>query len=191
MSYCNFFGWFQFLQVTTSQNVFACKFTKNELCVRFYYKVGQGFLQVGRCYKMGQFLLQSWAGITKWDNYYKAGQSNNHFHYNNFVRVTYGFNFEPLRFTAWKVSKYGVFSGLCFAAFGLNSERYAVYLSVFSPYFPAFRLNTERYFVSLRIQSECGKYGPEKTPYLDIFHAVLVPADMISSETMIFINNWL
>ena len=38
--------------------------------------------------------------------------------------------------TAWKVSKYGVFSG---------------------PYFPAFGLNTERYFVSLRIQSEWGK----------------------------------
>ena len=37
-----------------------------------------------------------------------------------------------------KVSKYGVFSGL---------------------YFPAFRLNT-------------GKYGPEKTLYLDTFHAV-------------------
>ena len=40
--------------------------------------------------------------------------------------------------TAWKVSKYGVFSG---------------------PYFPAFGLNT-------------GKYGPEKTPYLDSFHTV-------------------
>ena len=39
-------------------------------------------------------------------------------------------------FTAWKVSKYRVFSG---------------------PYFPAFRLNTERFSVSLRIQSECGK----------------------------------
>ena len=38
--------------------------------------------------------------------------------------------------TAWKVSKFGVFSG---------------------PYFPAFRLNTERYSVSLRIQSECWK----------------------------------
>ena len=23
------------------------------------------------------------------------------------------------------------------------------------------------------IQSECGKYGPEETPYLDIFHAVM------------------
>ena len=34
------------------------------------------------------------------------------------------------------MSKYGVFSG---------------------PYFPAFGLNTERYGVSLRIQSECGK----------------------------------
>ena len=38
--------------------------------------------------------------------------------------------------TAWKVSKYWIFSG---------------------PYFPAFGLNTERYFASLRIQSECGK----------------------------------
>ena len=38
--------------------------------------------------------------------------------------------------TAWKVSKYGVFSG---------------------PYFSAFGLNTERYRVSPRIQSECGK----------------------------------
>ena len=30
------------------------------------------------------------------------------------------------------------------------------------PYFPAFGLSTERYGVSLRIQSECGKYIPEK-----------------------------
>ena len=30
------------------------------------------------------------------------------------------------------------------------------------PYFPAFALNTERYSVSLRIQSNYGKYGPEK-----------------------------
>ena len=27
--------------------------------------------------------------------------------------------------------------------------------------------------VSLRIQSECGKYGPEITPYVETFHAVL------------------
>ena len=40
--------------------------------------------------------------------------------------------------TAWKVSKYGNFSG---------------------PYFPPFGLNA-------------GKYGPEKTPYLDTFYAV-------------------
>ena len=43
--------------------------------------------------------------------------------------------------TAWKVSKYGVFSG---------------------PYFPAFGLNTERFFVSFRIQSECGKIRTRK-----------------------------
>ena len=53
--------------------------------------------------------------------------------------------------TAWKVSKYGVISGL---------------------YFPAFGLNAERYFAPLRVQPECGKYGPEITRYLDTFHVV-------------------
>ena len=43
--------------------------------------------------------------------------------------------------TAWKVSKYRVFSG---------------------PYFPAFGLNTDRYSVSLCIQSECGKMRTRK-----------------------------
>ena len=52
--------------------------------------------------------------------------------------------------TAWKVSKYGAFSGSYFSAFGLNTE----YLSVFSV--------------------NAGKYGPGKTPYLDTFHVVLV-----------------
>ena len=47
------------------------------------------------------------------------------------------------KFTAWKVSKYGVFSGLYFPLF-----------SVLSP-------NT-------------GKYGLEKTPYFDTFHAVII-----------------
>ena len=64
-------------------------------------------------------------------------------------------NLETLeqRITLREVSKYGVFSG---------------------PYFPAFGLNTEGYSVSFHIQSECGKYGPEKTPYLDNFQAVLL-----------------
>ena len=44
--------------------------------------------------------------------------------------------------TAWKVSKYGVFSGPCF---------------------PVFELNTERYGVSLRIPSECGKIRTRKS----------------------------
>ena len=47
------------------------------------------------------------------------------------------------------MSKYRIFSGLYFPAFGLNTERYGV----FSPY--------------------ARKYGPEKTPYLDTFHAVM------------------
>ena len=41
------------------------------------------------------------------------------------------------------------------------------------PYFPAFRLNTERHGLSFRIQSECGKYGPEKrqlrTPFTQCY----------------------
>ena len=41
-------------------------------------------------------------------------------------------------------------------------------MEIFCPYFPAFGLNTERYEVS----PNTGKYGPEKTPYLDTFHAV-------------------
>ena len=54
-----------------------------------------------------------------------------------------------------KGSKYGGFSG---------------------PYFPAFELNRAGYGVSARIQSECGKYGPEKPLYLDTFHIVFVSA---------------
>ena len=41
---------------------------------------------------------------------------------------------------------------------------------VFSaPYFPAFGLNTESVF-----SLNAGVYGPEKTPYLDTFHAMLL-----------------
>ena len=54
--------------------------------------------------------------------------------------------------TARKVSEYGVISGL---------------------YFPVFGLNTEIYGVKLRIQSKYRKYGPEITPYLDTFPAVI------------------
>ena len=40
------------------------------------------------------------------------------------------------------------------------------------PHFPAFGLNTERYGVFLRIQSECGKMRTRITPNIDTFHAV-------------------
>ena len=46
-----------------------------------------------------------------------------------------GYVRKALAYTAWKASKYGVFSG---------------------PYFSAFGLNTEIYFVNFRILSECG-----------------------------------
>ena len=37
------------------------------------------------------------------------------------------------------------------------------------PYFPAFGLNTERYGVFLRIKSECGKILARITPNTDTF----------------------
>ena len=54
--------------------------------------------------------------------------------------------------TAWKLSKYGVFSG---------------------PYFLAFVINMEKYFVSLRIQPECGKIRTRKNSVFGHFsHSV-------------------
>ena len=49
---------------------------------------------------------------------------------------------------AWKVSKYGVFSG---------------------PYFPAFAVNTETYGVNLRIQFECRKIRTRKNSVFGYF----------------------
>ena len=57
-----------------------------------------------------------------------------------------------MNYTARKMSKYGVFSGAYFPAFGLK-QRDTDSLSVFSP--------------------NAGKYGPEKTPFLGSFYAVL------------------
>ena len=41
-------------------------------------------------------------------------------------------------------------------------------------HFPAFGLNTDRHSISLSIQSECGKMWTRKTSNRDTFHAVLV-----------------
>ena len=50
------------------------------------------------------------------------------------------------------------------------SHRDCVKSGVFSgPYFPTFGLNTERYTV---FSPNAGKYGPEKSSYLDTFYAV-------------------
>ena len=53
-------------------------------------------------------------------------------------------------YTAYKVLKYGVFSG---------------------PYFPVLGLNTEIYKVNLQIQSEYRKIMTRKTLHLDTFKA--------------------
>ena len=100
------------------------------------------------------FITLHWIKIQHLSRKWKCWQSNAH---QEISRNIYLKTMLDLRetgkpqniYTAWKVSKYGVFSGPYFPAFGLNTERYC---SIFSP-------NT-------------AKYGPEKIPYLDIFHAV-------------------
>ena len=72
-------------------------------------------------------------------------------------------------YTAWKVSKYGVFSGL---------------------YFPAFGLNTETYSVSLRIQSKCRKmrtrrnslFGHFSRSVILMFRTILPSSAMLSRK---------
>ena len=64
--------------------------------------------------------------------------------------------------TAWKVSKYRVFSG---------------------PYFPVFGLNTEIYGVNLRIQSKYGKKWTRKNSGLGHFSPrVLLVKDLINID---------
>ena len=63
--------------------------------------------------------------------------------------------------TAWKVSKYAVFSG---------------------PHFPAFALNTERYSVSLRIQSECGKIRTRKNSVFRHFSHSVIASEFLKQS---------
>ena len=92
-------------------------------------------------------------------------------------------------FTAWKVSKYGVFLVRIFrhsdwirrdTPYHVKVSKYGVFPG---PYFPAYgeilRIswkcpNTEIFTTYLFVFSpNAGKYGPAKTPYLDTFHAVI------------------
>ena len=68
-------------------------------------------------------------------------------------------------FTAWKVFKYEVISGL---------------------YFPTCGLNTEIYFINLRIQSECGKIWTRNN-CLDTFHKVIFCANVFEFWDLPFI----
>ena len=80
--------------------------------------------------------------------------------------------------TAWKVSKYEVFFGPYFPTFGLNTERYMrencpnteFFLVHIFPHSSWIRRSTPYLFV---FSPNVGKYGPEKTPNLVTFHAVL------------------
>ena len=81
-------------------------------------------------------------------------------------------------FTAWKVSKYGVsvFSRIR-TEYGLRIH--SEYGKIRTPYSLRIRENTDSVFTP-----NTGKYGPEKTPYLDTFHAVL---DYVFAVMMVFL----
>ena len=70
-------------------------------------------------------------------------------------------------YTAWKMSKYGVFSGTYFLAFGLNTERYSV---------------------SLRIQSECGKIRTRKNSVFRHFSRSVIYQDPRSMRKFLLTN---
>ena len=80
------------------------------------------------------------------------------------------------------MSKYGLFSGPYFPTFGLNTE-----ISVFS-------IQSEsQYIFRISVFSpNPGKYGPEKTLYLDNFHAMNdLPSDTLSDTLFLKILNLL
>ena len=103
-----------------------------------------------RCIRIGrlavQTLLGAWPGFKKltssWDFWWLLGWKL------KLTVINFGLVRLSIRHTAWKVSKYEVFSGPYFAALGLNTERY----------------------VSLCIQSESGKIRTRKNSvFLDTF----------------------
>ena len=65
--------------------------------------------------------------------------------------------------TAWKMPKYGVFSGPYFLVFGLDI--------VFSPTAGKYRSEKTPTLFSV-FNPNIGKCGPDKTPYFETFHAV-------------------
>ena len=77
-------------------------------------------------------------------------KSDLHFSF-SYLTLIYLVSIHKLMFiiTAWKVSKYGVYSGPYFSVFSTNKGKYRL---LETPYL--------------------GKYRPEKTPYLDTFHIV-------------------
>ena len=85
----------------------------------------------------------------------------------------HGWKHESLEWKSRKVkilvfSKYFV-SVLGSALHHLHCSKSFRIRSFSGPYFPAVGLNTETYSASLRIQSECGKYGPEKLGIWTLF----------------------
>ena len=51
-------------------------------------------------------------------------------------------------------------------------DRVFEYVSVHRPLRENYQVRSFFWFVFSRIRTEYGKYGPEKTPYLDTFHTV-------------------
>ena len=69
---------------------------------------------------------------------------------------------KKLRHAAYEISAYLLNFKMILREKCLNTEFFS------GLYFPAFGLITERYVFS----PNAGKYGPEKTPYLDTFQAL-------------------
>ena len=100
------------------------------------------------------FKLEKWLKLGEWSTCVKVRSNCSSFRKSQISRygaskvMTNFLSISQYTPTAWKLSKYGVFS---------------------SPYFPAFGLNTERHGVSLHIQSECGEIQTRKDSVFEHF----------------------
>ena len=119
------------------------------------YKLATSFLTFSMFFLLGKNGKSLWRSCnfpkywTSTSRKYPLSFSSLCFFFEIFIKLRSIFDPFKIIYTAWKVSKYEFFSGPYFPEFGLN-------ISVFSP--------------------NAGKYGPEKTLYMDTFHTVLLEA---------------
>ena len=98
-----------------------------------------------------------------------------------FVQFKRGLDFT-IRFCQ-KRPKQNIFLSCAICQTSYRVESICIW-SFSGPYFPAFGLNTERYSVFIRIQYDCGKIQVRQTPNTDTFYVVSDPVRYHQVQSM-------